>query len=199
MQPDMRTTIINLCDLYRSQCHGTNTGQQFRHTQAIETTFKWYHQVQRSSLLSLILKTEPFYTVSSFFSHQGLIHTRPAFSCPIPIAIPYPLFSFTVQLISIFFLMHMSKFILTPFLVSLFFFFFCKSYSRLIWEGKYSIYLGIKITLTIVEKFYSFIEKIVIWHFLSARHSSRFQKFSCERARHIPCPHGAYSVVKETM
>lgn len=78
-------------------------------------------------------------------------------------------------------------------------FFFCKSYSRLIWEGKYSIYSGIKITLTIVEKFYSFIEKIVIWHFLSARHSSRFQKFSCERARHIPCPHGAYSVVKETM
>ena len=119
MQSDMRATVINLCDLHRSRCHGTNTGQQFRHTQAIETTFEWYHPVQRSSLLSLILRTEPFYTISSFFSHQGLIHTRPAFSCPEPIPPPFPLFSFTAQLISIFFLMHMSKFILTPFLVSL--------------------------------------------------------------------------------
>lgn len=45
MQSDMRATIINLCDLHRSRCHGTNTGQQFRHTQAIETTFEWYHPV----------------------------------------------------------------------------------------------------------------------------------------------------------
>ena len=54
--------------------------------------------------------------------------------------------------------------------LSLFFFswsVFCKSYSRFIWEGKYSIYLWIKITLTIVEKFYWFIENIVICHLLS--------------------------------
>ena len=101
-----------------------------------------------------------------------------AFSCPIPVPTPFPLFSFTVQLLSIFFLMHISKFILTPFLVSLFFFLVCFLQILL------KIYLGGEIFYLFMNKNnlnhsweillihwkYSYLS-LAKWHLVSSLHS----------------------------
>lgn len=78
--------------------------------------------------------------------------------------------------------------------------------SSLIWESnsltsvQYRDYLGIIDTCNIwsLSFIHSFTPQRFIKHLLCARHCARCWRYSSEQERHLPCPHGAYSLAGKT-